>query len=96
MRNRAEKVTSGANEAEFRFGALGTRFTPSGHGAKMTSQDRDYFMLRARQEDEAAQLSTSRTVRCRHEELGWAYRMRLQFAGREDLVVLRGPLIASS
>ena len=56
----------------------------------MTAQDRDYFMLRARQEDEAAQLSTSRTVRCRHEELGWLYRMRIQFDGREDLVVQRG------
>jgi hypothetical protein len=56
----------------------------------MTAQDRDYFMLRARQEDEAAQMSTSRTVRCRHEELGLAYRMRLQFDGREDLVVQRG------
>jgi hypothetical protein len=56
----------------------------------MTAQDRDYFMLRARQEDEAAQMSTSRTVRSRHEELGWIYRMRLQFEGREDLVVQRG------
>ena len=56
----------------------------------MTAQDRDYFMLRARQEDEAAQSSTNRMVRYRHEELGWLYRMRLQFAGREDLVVQRG------
>ena len=55
----------------------------------MTAQDRDYFMLRVRQEDEAAQSSSSRTVRGRHEELGSIYRMRLQFADREDLVVRR-------
>ena len=91
MSNRAEKVTSGANgSSRVRFGARSVCVSLHGNGATMTAQDRDYFMLRARQEDEAAQSSTSRTVRCRHEELGWAYRMRLQFAGREDLVVQRG------
>jgi hypothetical protein len=69
---------------------LGNAFSLHKNGTKMTAQDRDYFMLRARQEDEAAQSSTSRTVRSRHEELGWLYRMRVQFDGREDLVVQRG------
>ena len=91
MRNRAKTVTRGANARPSTDSAmLGTRFSLHGDGEKMTAQDRDYFMLRARQEDEAAQMSTSRTVRGHHEELGLAYRMRLQFAGREDLVVQRG------
>lgn len=51
----------------------------------MTSQDREYFMLRAQQEDEAARCSASRIVRHRHEELSWLYQMRVQFSDREDL-----------
>jgi hypothetical protein len=50
----------------------------------MTSQDRDYFMLRAKQEQEAARCSPSRTVRGRHEELAWLYQMRVQFSDRAD------------
>ena len=50
----------------------------------MTSQDREYFMLRAKQEQEAARCSPSRTVRGRHEELAWLYQMRLQFSDRAD------------
>ncbi len=59
----------------------------------MTTQERDYFLLRAKQEDEAARLSTNSQVRCRHEELGWLYRMRLQYSDREDLVVEQRPVI---
>jgi hypothetical protein len=58
-------------------------------GAAMTMQERDYFLLRAQQEDEAARRSTNSQVRGRHEELGWLYRMRLQYSDREDLVVER-------
>ena len=58
-------------------------------GAAMTTQERDYFLLRAKQEDEAARLSTNSQVRGRHEELGWLYRMRLQYSDREDLIVER-------
>ena len=58
-------------------------------GAAMTTNERDYFILRAKQEDEAARLSTNSQVRGRHEELGWLYRMRLQYSDREDLVVER-------
>ena len=50
----------------------------------MTSQDRDYFMLRAKQEQEAARCATSRTVRGRHEELAWLYQMRVQFFDRAE------------
>jgi len=51
----------------------------------MTSKDRDYFMLRAEQERQAARRSTHRAVRGRHEELAWLYQMRLEFDERADL-----------
>jgi hypothetical protein len=91
LSNRAEKVTWCARgQPNTDSAACSVRIHSTENGAAMTAQDRDYFMLRARQEDEAALMSTSRTVRCRHEELGWLYRMRVEFDGREDLVVRRG------
>ena len=50
----------------------------------MTSKDRNYFMLRAEQERQAARCATNRNVRGRHEELAWLYEMRLQFTDRAD------------
>jgi len=50
----------------------------------MTPEDRNYFMLRAEQERQAARSCTSRIVRGRHEELAWLYEMRLQFSDRAD------------
>jgi len=50
----------------------------------MTSDDRNYFMLRAEQERQAARCCTNRNVRGRHEELAWLYEMRLQFSDRAD------------
>ena len=50
----------------------------------MTSDDRNYFMLRAQQERQAARDCANRIVRGRHEELAWLYEMRLQFSGRAD------------
>jgi len=50
----------------------------------MTSEDRNYFMLRAEQERQAARCATNRNVRGRHEELAWLYEMRLQFTDRAD------------
>ena len=50
----------------------------------MTSEDRNYFMLRAEQERNAARCSIDRNVRGRHEELAWLYEMRLQFSDRAD------------
>ena len=50
----------------------------------MTSDDRNYFMLRAEQERSAARCATNRNVRGRHEELAWLYEMRLQFSDRAD------------
>jgi hypothetical protein len=50
----------------------------------MTSDDRNYFMLRAKQERQAASCCTNRIVRGRHEELAWLYEMRLQFCDRAD------------
>src|SRR5688572_690861 len=50
LSNRAEKVTSGANgSSRLRFGARSVCVSLHGNGATMTAQDRDYFMLRARQ-----------------------------------------------
>jgi hypothetical protein len=50
----------------------------------MTHEDRTYFMLRAKQERDAARCSAKRIVRMRHEEFAWLYEMRLQFADRAD------------
>jgi len=47
----------------------------------MKPQDRDYFMLRAEQELDAAARSTGQ-VRGRHEELAWLYQMRVIYIDR--------------
>jgi hypothetical protein len=47
----------------------------------MDSRDRDYFMLRARQELAAARRSGGE-VRRRHEELASAYQMRVTYIDR--------------
>jgi hypothetical protein len=47
----------------------------------MGPKDRDYFMLRAEQELDAAARSTG-VVRGRHEELAWLYQMRLNYIDR--------------
>lgn len=47
----------------------------------MGPKDRDYFMLRAEQELDAAAHSTG-VVRGRHEELAWLYQMRLIYIDR--------------
>lgn len=47
----------------------------------MKANDRDYFLLRARQENEAAARSTG-AVRGRHEELASIYRMRVMYIDR--------------
>jgi hypothetical protein len=43
----------------------------------MTADDRDYFLRRASEEDEAARASGSPTARWRHEELASLYRARV-------------------
>jgi hypothetical protein len=43
--------------------------------------DRDYFMLRAREERRAAAHSLG-AVRGRHEELAWLYEMRIMYIDR--------------
>jgi hypothetical protein len=43
----------------------------------MTADDRDYFLRRASEEDEAARVSASLAARWRHEELASLYRMRV-------------------
>lgn len=43
----------------------------------MTADDRNYYLKRASDEDEAARLSCSLAARCRHEELASLYRMRV-------------------
>lgn len=43
--------------------------------------DRDYFMLRAREERRAAAHSLG-AVRGRHEELAWLYEMRVMYIDR--------------
>ena len=48
----------------------------------MGPKDRDYFMLRAEQERDAAAHATSRNVRGRHEELAWLYQMRVNYIDR--------------
>ena len=48
----------------------------------MGPKDRNYFMLRAEQELDAAARATSRTVRGRHEELAWLYQMRVDYIDR--------------
>jgi hypothetical protein len=47
----------------------------------MKPQDRNYFMLRAEQELDAAARSTGQ-VRGRHEELAWLYQMRVIYIDR--------------
>jgi hypothetical protein len=47
----------------------------------MGPKDRDYFMLRAEQELDAAAHSTGQ-VRGRHEELAWLYQMRIMYIDR--------------
>lgn len=48
---------------------------------EMKTEDRDYFMLRGRQERQAAALSRG-AVRGRHEELAWLYEMRVIYIDR--------------
>jgi hypothetical protein len=43
----------------------------------MNADDRDYYLRRAAQEDEAALAATSLAARWRHEELASLYRMRI-------------------
>ena len=47
----------------------------------MGPKDRDYFMLRAEQEIDAASHSTG-AVRGRHQELAWLYQMRIIYIDR--------------
>jgi len=47
----------------------------------MGPKDRNYFMLRAEQELDAASHSTG-AVRGRHEELAWLYQMRVIYIDR--------------
>jgi len=47
----------------------------------MGPKDRNYFMLRAEQELDAASHSTG-AVRGRHEELAWLYQMRVIYIAR--------------
>jgi hypothetical protein len=47
----------------------------------MGPKDRNYFMLRAAQEVDAAAHSTG-AVRGRHEELAWLYQMRVIYIDR--------------
>jgi len=43
--------------------------------------DRDYYLKRASQEDEAARAATTLSARWRHEELAGLYRMRATLLG---------------
>ena len=59
----------------------------------MKPQDRDYFMMRAEQELDAAAQSRGQ-VRGRHEELAWLYQMRVIYIDRglvEEAVETVGP-----
>jgi hypothetical protein len=47
----------------------------------MGPKDREYFMLRAEQEMDAASHSTG-AVRGRHQELAWLYQMRIIYIDR--------------
>jgi len=47
----------------------------------MGPKDRDYFMIRAEQELDAASRSTGE-ARGRHEELAWIYQMRVSYIDR--------------
>lgn len=49
----------------------------------MRADDREYFLLRAHQEHEAAARSTG-PARGRHEELASSYRMRVMYLDRPD------------
>jgi hypothetical protein len=44
---------------------------------EMHADDRDYYLRRATEEDEAARVATSLVARWRHEELASLYRMRV-------------------
>ena len=48
----------------------------------MKAEDRDYFMLRAREERAAARHAPGANVRGRHEELAWLYEMRVIYIDR--------------
>ena len=47
----------------------------------MQSDDRDYYLRRASEEDEAARAAASLSARWRHEELASLYRMRVSLLG---------------
>ena len=50
----------------------------------MKAEDRDYYLKRASQEDDAARSAASLTARWRHEELAGLYRLRAQQLARTD------------
>jgi hypothetical protein len=50
----------------------------------MKAEDRDYYLKRASQEDDAALSAASLTARWRHEELASLYRLRAQQLARTD------------
>ena len=49
----------------------------------MPSDDKTYFLKRAREEEAAIRAASNPTVRARHEELASSYRLRLQYVDRE-------------
>jgi hypothetical protein len=50
----------------------------------MKAEDRDYYLKRASQEDEAACNAASLSARWRHEELASLYRLRAQQIARTE------------
>jgi hypothetical protein len=50
----------------------------------MKADDRDYFLKRAEQEDEAARNAAALCARWRHEELASLYRLRVQQLARTE------------
>jgi len=65
----------------------------------MHSDDRDYYLKRASQEDEAARVAATLAARWRHEELAGLYRMRaslLKSANAEADVSVESPFILRS
>lgn len=50
----------------------------------MIADDRDYYLKRASQEDEAARNAASLSARWRHEELASLYRLKAQQFGRAE------------
>ena len=63
----------------------------------MNADDREYFLRRASEEDEAARASLSLTARWRHEELASLYRLRVlafdRSANEEDPSEVAQPFI---